>query len=167
MIKLHAQPYDMSVSGFYFKSADEFKTKARDNRNKFGDPVEEYEIQFIDGDEINCALAKAIGLNQANFSDFLICAEEWEEWQKTNTIIAVGEGGHDFNVQNDPDHYGVTLYYIDSLRDLAEQFVDEGLFGEIPEHLSHYIDYEAIAHDLSHDYTMITIAGETIVYRMD
>lgn len=37
--------------------------------------------------------------------------------------------------------------------ELAEQFVDEGLFGEIPESFANYIDFEAIGRDLSYDYT--------------
>ena len=31
---------------------------------------------------------------------------------------------------------------------IAERVVDEGLFGDIPENLVNYIDYEAIGHDL-------------------
>ena len=76
---------------FILKLLTNSKRKAT-NRNKFGDPVEEYELQFIDGDDIDCELAKAIGLNQANIADYLICVEDWEYWEKINTIIAVGEG---------------------------------------------------------------------------
>lgn len=36
---------------------------------------------------------------------------------------------------------------------LAEDLVDEGCFGDIPDHLSSYIDYSAIGRDLSMDYT--------------
>jgi len=32
------------------------------------------------------------------------------------------------------------------------QFVEEGLFGETPESLENYIDYEKIARDLEVDY---------------
>lgn len=46
------------------------------------------------------------------------------------------------------------IYYsnIYSYEELAEQFVEEGLFGEIPEHLASYIDYEKIGRDLKYDY---------------
>jgi len=53
------------------------------------------------------------------------------------------------------------------MRELAEQFVNDGVFGEIPEHLENYIDIDAIAADLSHDYTETVIAGMPIVYRAD
>ena len=133
--------------------------------NTYGDPVEEFEIQFIDGEDLDCELAKAIGLNQANFADFLELADAWEEWQKINTIIAVVECGYDFDPQNDPDHYGIDLYFVDSMKELAEQFVEEGLYGDIPESLQYYIDYDAIARDLAVEYTETQIAGERMVYR--
>ena len=40
-----------------------------------------------------------------------------------------------------------------TLKELAEQFVDDGLFGEIPEKIQNYVDYDAIARDLGFDYT--------------
>ena len=40
------------------------------------------------------------------------------------------------------------------MESLAEQFVDDGLFGEVGEGLKNYIDYEAIARDLAYDYTL-------------
>ena len=164
-IKLYAQPYDMDATGFYFETAEEFTVKRDKLTNSFGDPVEEFEIQFMDGDDLDGALADAIAINQANLADYLICVECWEDWQKINVIIAVGEGGYTFDAQDDPDHYGLDVYYADSLRELAEQFVDEGLYGDIPEQLQYYIDYDAIARDLAVEYTETVIAGEHLIYR--
>ena len=64
----HATPYDISATGFYFSTYDEYIEKAAKHKNEYGDPVEEYEIQFIDGD--NAALFKAVGVNQANLKDW-------------------------------------------------------------------------------------------------
>ena len=47
MTQLHAQPYDISASGFYFDSLEDYQAKAAKARNDYGDPVEEFEIQFI------------------------------------------------------------------------------------------------------------------------
>lgn len=46
------------------------------------------------------------------------------------------------------------IYYsdIDSYEELAEQFVEEGLFGKIPSLLKSYIDYEKFGRDLKYDY---------------
>jgi len=164
-ITLHAQPYDITVSGFYFRTADEFDEKLSKMTNGFGDPVEEFEIQFIDGEQIDCELAKAIDLNQGNFRDYLTCAGEWEDWQKNLVIIAVGECGYDFDAQVDPDHHGIDVYYVGSMKELAEQFVEEGLYGEIPENLQLYIDYDAVARDLGMDYSETVVAGENLIYR--
>lgn len=46
----------------------------------------------------------------------------------------------------------VDFYEGMTLKDLAEHLVDVGCFGEIPEHLANYIDYDAIARDLGCDY---------------
>ncbi|MEP4197921.1 MAG: hypothetical protein ABJL99_20030 [Aliishimia sp.] len=59
---LFAQPYDISANGFYFTSAEVYAAKVRTLKNDYGDPVEEFEIQFIDGETIDCELARAIGL---------------------------------------------------------------------------------------------------------
>jgi len=41
---------------------------------------------------------------------------------------------------------------MDSLKDLAEQFVEDGLFGEIPATIQNYLNYDAIARDLGVDF---------------
>ncbi|MDD3444399.1 MAG: antirestriction protein ArdA [Zavarzinia sp.] len=161
---LFAQPYDISATGFYFETIEEYEACAAKAVNAYGQPVEEFEIQFIDGERIDCELAEAIGLTQGNLRAFLECVDAWEDWQKTNVIIAVGECGYPFDPKTDPQDYDVDVYAAESLRDLAMQFVDEGLFGEVPKPLAYYIDYDAIAHDLGTEYVETVIAGERIVY---
>ena len=81
-------------------------------------------------------------------------------------IVAVGEAGYSFDPDSaSPSDFDVEIYRVDSLKELAEQFVDEGLFGDIPEHLANYIDMDAIAFDLAMDYTETKIAGERLIYR--
>lgn len=164
-ITLFAQPYDIAAAGFYFEDKDIFLARSGALRNDYGQPVEEFEIQFTDGEAIDAELAKAWDLHQGNFVDFLRCAEEWQDYQKQAFIIAVGEVGYDFDPASvDPDAFEVDIYYCDSLKELAEQFVDEGLFGEIPDHLAHYIDHDAIARDLSVDFSETEIAGTRLIY---
>lgn len=56
------------------------------------------------------------------------------------------------------------LYFCDSLIELAEEFVDEGLFGDIPDSIRPYIDYEAIARDLRIDgYVEVEVDGRSVV----
>lgn len=166
MTLFHAQPYDLTAIGFYFEDEKTYLEKIGTVRNDYGALVEEFEIQFIDGESLDHDLAKAWGINQANILRFIDVLEDWDEDQKTRFILAVGECGYGFDPESvDPDAYDLDIYYLDSMRELAEQFVEEGLFGDVPETLQSYIDYDAIAHDLSLDYTETAIGGQSIIYR--
>lgn len=164
-ITLFAQPYDISAIGFYFETAEDYDLNAAKAVNNYGQRAEEFEIQFIDGAALDCALAGAWGLHQGNFAAYLDTAADWDEDRKRRYIIAVGEYGfsHD-DVADDPDNEGVDIYYLDSLRELAESFVSEGLYGPIPEALQFYIDYDAIARDLAVDFSESEIAGERFIH---
>ncbi|MEP1577204.1 antirestriction protein ArdA [Roseibium album] len=166
MTQLFAQPYDLSATGFYFETADEYQDKATKALNDYGDPIEEFEIQFIDGDEIDAELTKVWGLNQTNFAAFLDCADDWDDQQKQHYIIAVGECGYSHDeVVDAPEDIDITLYELHFMKELAEQFVDDGVFGDIPTVLVNYIDYEAISRDLELEYSSIVIAGKQFIYR--
>jgi hypothetical protein len=165
-IILFAQPYDISANGFYFASVEGYEKQSARVRNSYGQPVEEFEMQFIDGDAIDAQLFKAIGIHQGDTGAFLEACKNWNTDQKRNVIIAVGECGYTFDLKtDDPDKLDVDLYEMDSLRELAEHFVDEGLFGEIPESIKNHIDYFSIARDLSADYTTTVIGGTSLIYR--
>ena len=168
MTTLYAHPYDISASGFYFDSAADYAEKAGGMRNSYGQPVEEFEIQFIDGDGIDGQLFEALGVHQGDIEAYFDAVEDWDEGDKVKVIIAVGEGGYRFALgREQPDRFNVDLYVCDTMRDLAMQFVDDGLFGEIPSAIQHYLDYDAIARDLSMDYSQITLNGTNYIYRCD
>ena len=166
MTTFFARPCDISATGFYFESGEEFEEKSAKARNDYGDPVEEFEIQFVDGETIDAQLCEAVGLMQNSVTRFMETIETWDDEQKRRVIIAVGECGYQFDLESgDPDEFDVDLYEVGSIRELAEQFVDEGLFGDIPEHLANYIDYDAIARDLAADYSEACIDGKRYIYR--
>lgn len=167
MTSFYAQPYDISASGFYFETEKEFRAKSAALRNDYDDPVEEFEIQFIDGELIDAELCNAIGINQANIFTVIEKLDEWDDDDKRVIIIAVGEGGYSFDLKTtDPSDFDIEIYELDSMRELAEQFVDEGLFGEIPDRLAFYLDYDAIARDLAMDYCETSIDGTNIIYSL-
>lgn len=166
MTKLYAQPYDISATGFYFDSEEEYEELSKDNRNEYGLLVEEYEIQFIDGERIDAELVNSFGLNQTNLGTFFEVVEDWEDPEKIRLVIANGECGYDFDpTVGDIHRLDIDVYEVDTLRGLAERFVDEGLFGDVPKAFESYIDYEAIARDLSVEYATTTIAGDHFAYR--
>ena len=165
MTTLFAQPYDFTANGFYFHSLDEYITKSFDLN---GPLIEEYEIQFIDGEGIDCQLFEALSINQSNIAAYFKAVEDWEEDQKINVIISAGECAYKFDIANDdPDDLNVDLYQFDTMKELAEHFVEEGLYGTIPENIRFYLDCDLIARDLSMDYTEIRIDGTNYIYRCD
>lgn len=167
MTRIYAQPYDLTATGFAFEAIEEFRLNYDAATNAHGEQVEEFELQFIDGDAIDCALADAWGINQANIEAYLEVVESWADQEKLVFIIAVGEAGYCVDPETvSPQHFDIEIYHNRSMKDLAEDFVVDGLFGDIPDHLAHYIDYEAIARDLAMDYTEITIAGDYLIYRV-
>ena len=164
MTTFFAQPYNLDAIGFYFACTEQYDAKASANYDSYGGKVEEYEIQFIDGERIDAQLARAYGLYQSNISEFIDAVETWEDDTKIRYIIAVGEGG--YSADTDPENLDIDIYEIDTMRELAEQFVDEGLYGEIPESLKYYIDHDAIARDLGIDYSETEVDGRRFVYRL-
>lgn len=166
MTTLYANPHDMSAMGFYFDSVEEYADKVAKLRNSYGDRVEEFVIDFINGDDFDAEFGKAWELNQCNFPKFLEACDTWEEGEKVRYIIGVGECGISFDPESDqPDQIDVDIYECSNMKELAERFVDEGFFGDIPSHLVNYIDYDAIARDLEIDYSETKIDGQTLIYR--
>lgn len=165
-VQFYAQPYDLAASGFYFSDAQSFEAETAALKNDCGETVEEFEIQFIDGDRLDGELFKALSVHQGSIATFIGKLEEWAEWEKVHLVIAVGEMGYNFDIEHDhPDSVDIDVYEIDTMRELAERFVDDGLFGDIPQHLENYIDYDAIARDLSYDYAQTQIDGQSYAYR--
>ncbi len=169
-LRLFANPYDISAVGFYFSSHDEYRQKAAKLRNSMGFPVEEFEIEFMDGEEIDVQLFQALKPHPGNLGAFIVAVEDWTEEDKVKVICAVGYSGYAFKLGEDaPDSIDVELYELDSVRALAEQFVDEGYYGEIPDRIANFLDYDAIANELhlGDGYDEITIAGKHYVYRCE
>jgi len=81
-------------------------------------------------------------------------------------IIAVGEVEYSADpVAVSADDFDINIYHVEAMKELVEQFVDEGLLGDIPDHLANYIDIDTIARNLAVDYTETQIAGERLIYR--
>ncbi|MFA7275543.1 MAG: antirestriction protein ArdA [Pseudobdellovibrionaceae bacterium] len=163
---LYAQPYDISAHGFYFRSLDEFTDKSSGLLNQYGYPVEEFEIQFIGGDDLDCELFGALQIQQSTIDDYFNACDYFSDDQKIRVILATGECGYSFDYSSDdPDGYDIDIYELDSLHELAEQFIEEGFFGEIPENIRYYLDLDAMARDLGMDYSETTIAGKNYIFR--
>ena len=156
----HATPYDISATGFYFSTYEDYLEKSASHRNQYGGPVEEYEIQFIDGE--NCALFSAIRVNQANLK---LWFETFEDFGEDEAVKAIYLAEHlsctaDEVLGHLDDVY---LFQVSSLEYVENYIEDTGLLNEIPEHLRYYFDAEAFARDLvlGGDITEVEILGRT------
>jgi len=57
-----------------------------------------------------------------------------------------------YSIEQALEKYEDVIYYADmTLRDVAEELVEEGHYGEIPEKLQYFIDYDAIAQSLDNE----------------
>ncbi len=160
--RYHATPYDLSANGFYFETFEEYAERASKHRNTCGQPVEEYEIQFIDGDR--CALFAALGINQANLKLWFDVFEECEGDQAIKAIYLAEYQGVD--ISDIPDQIDDVHLFEGTATEYAEAYLDDsGMLEAIPENLRYYFDTKALARDmvLSGDVTKVEIEGRLFV----
>ncbi len=163
---LFACPAKFSAPGFHFVTNDEFHEKASRTHNPEGKVFRDYNFRFIEGDGLDAQLFNCLDVDQDRLEAYLDACETWHEDDKLRVIICVNECGYQFDLLGDsPEQFDLDLYDMDSMEELARYFVEEGLLGEIPEHLRFYIDYEAIARDLFVDYCQTVICGRRLIYR--
>ena len=82
--KAKEEHYDKHLSSDILRHSsahDEYVEKAAGHHNEYGDPVEECEIQFIDGD--NRRLFEAVSVNQVNLRGWF---EKFEELDGDDAI---------------------------------------------------------------------------------
>ena len=159
----HATPYDISATGFYFSDFEEYQGKAASHRNEYGDPVEEYEIQFIDGD--NCSLFLALGVNQANLERWFDEFEAMAEYDAIRVIYLANDLGYDMADITQTRIDDVMLFE-GTLREYVEDYITStGMLSDLPETLNYYFNYDAFARDLesSGDITTIEINNTSYV----
>ena len=162
----YAHPIDISARGFFFQDAAGYNRQRKTCRNNCGEVVEEFEFSYHGDSDLDFYLFSALGIGQSTILPFIEKVDEWSEDAKYRLIVAVGECGMAFDIEaDDPYDLDVDFYHDMNLIELARVFVDEGLFGTLSCKLEYYIDYEAIAVDLAHDYTEILINGVFCVYR--
>jgi hypothetical protein len=154
----HATPYDISATGFYFKTYEDYTNQAATHRNEYGDEVDEFEIQYIDGD--NYELFKALSVNQANLEQWF---DEFENLDGEDLIKAIYLAS-DLNYD-----IGDILSSLDDVylfEGTAEEYADDylestGTLDQIPENLRFYFDVALFARDMlwGGDISEVTIAG--------
>lgn len=141
---LFAQPYNRDAQGFYFHDAEEFESKSENLRDRFGCPVEEFEIQFIDGDD--AVLFEVCSIDQSNLSTWFDDIEILDEHEKIALYFLTGQLGYFLDdAINKIDE--VVIFYGDA-QEAAEELFDDCYAHTIPGNLRFYFDMEKFARDL-------------------
>ena len=143
MTTLYANPYNIDAGGFYFENADEFTEKAQNLTDRYGNHVEEFEIDVIDGDD--AALFNACGINQANLNIWFDEIEALDEHEKINLYYLLNVAG--YTLSQAIDKLDEPSIIQSSLRDAAEELFDECWLHSVPESIRFYIDYDKFARD--------------------
>lgn len=167
-MKFYANPYDMP--GFFFEGYKEYTQKQKELRNRFGDPVEEFGIDFIEGNEIDSELFQALEINQSNLEEFMDEVESWNEDDKLKIIFWRKWGGA-FHIGLDHPEQLDVQYYVDmDWEEVAMELLDSGFYGEIPDHLERFIGYMAdgIAYELEcGEWSKTKIGDSNYIWRVE
>ena len=157
----YAQPDSLDAGGFYFSDFEDYEAKVEALRDCWGNPVEEFEIQFIDGSSEQSALFQACGVGQANLEAFLEMLDEVPEYQFSALYYLCGVQG--YGMAEALDKLDEVTIFSGSLEDASAELFDECYAHEIPENLRVYIDYSAFARDClcGGDMAEFEFAGET------
>lgn len=145
MTTLHATPYNRDAVGFYFENATEYEAKATMHVDRFGNLVEEFEIQFIDGDDAE--LFEACGINQANLNVWFDDVEFLQDFEKASLFYLVSVAG--YVLDQALEKMNDTCIYQGELMEVATELFDECYLHTLPENLRYYIDYKKFANDCS------------------
>ncbi len=146
-LTLYANPYDIDANGFYFKSFDEYQQKVANNINRFGQHVEEYEIDYIDGDEEETDYAQVCRPEQANLKEWfenldIYCGMDDHEQQAFIYLVDVVG----YTPAKALENYESVNVFEGTKEDYAYELIEE-CYG-LPEFAKAYFDYDKFARDL-------------------
>lgn len=150
----HAQPYDMDKKGFYFTDFDSYI------KGVAASGAEEFELQFIDGDDAE--LFNACGINQANLTQWFDDVECLDDHEKI-ALFYLMDNNLCSDLSDAIDKIDDVSISQCSLREAAEELFDDCYLHEVPEHVRAYIDYDRFANDcrIGGDMDEFTFQGET------
>jgi hypothetical protein len=143
MSTFFAQTYSLDAVGFYFDTLEAYTGKSESLLDAFGNPVEEFEIQFIDGDD--CELFLACRINQGNLAVWFDDVADLSDQEKTALFYLCSILG--YSLENALGKLEEVNLSEGTLKDVAETLFDEFYLNDVPESVRAYIDYEKYARD--------------------
>lgn len=157
-MKLYANPYDITKTGFYFESVEQFETGVAKSL------AEEFEIDVIDC-ELPRAIYDAMKINQTNIEDSFELAEILEslDVEQLTAIEFLLDCGHDIQ------------YAMNKFEDvcISSESLDDYAYGlmvdcyDVPDSLIHYLDYRRFGRDLVLEGSVAQLNGYLITNAND
>jgi len=142
-----AQPYSLDAQGFYFSTFDEFFEKMESATDRFGQKVEEYEFQFIDGTEEESDLFQACSVNQSNLEAFCNALDELRSHELEALFYLCNFNG--YTLEDALDKIDEVQITHQTELEAATALFDEIYLADVPEAVRNYIDYDAFLNDLN------------------
>ena len=161
-MKLYAKPIAQNAEGFEFSKLNEFIYASTTCRDTAGEQVKKFGIEFIEGSEADCFLAKHWPLKHTTLKTYLEAAENWSAEDKVKYIIAVGELGFErAEYIAGQDRLGVELHKFATMTCFAQHEIDHGSYSHYPKDK---IDLQTVTEELAADYDEINIDGVNYIY---
>jgi len=139
MTTLYANPYDITYTGFYFDSTDQF------NQELSQAHYEEVEIDYIDG--ANPKLFQAADIHQGNVD---LWFDELDQYSDDgHEAISISYLLDFYDIEEAIKRHDEVIIYRGSIADYAAELVEDVYpLDELPDIIKHHIDYDSIARDL-------------------
>jgi hypothetical protein len=151
---LYANPYDISKTGFYFTSTDDYQLQMQQAS------FEEVEIDYIDGD--NPKLFEAAGINQSNLDQWFNELDSIDDDSTEGVSIIFLLGFMD--LKDAISRYEEVIIWFGSAEDYAaELLADITDLDQLPEIIKYHIDYSGIARDMELSSEITEVSSNTWV----
>lgn len=138
-----AQPYNINAMGFYFTDLEDYQTKAAVAVDAFGQPVEEFELQYIDGEFAR--LFDAARVSQASLNDWFDLLDALGD-DEDRYVVACHLAGLGYAIDELADRWDDYTLFRGTAADYAAEIVADCY--DIPDNLVAYIDYDRLGRDM-------------------
>ena len=141
-----AQPY-ADEPGFWFSDLEEFTERMARLTDRWGQRIEEVELQAVDLNSADTELFNALNITPASLETWFESVVDLDDREKAALFFLVTNNGYDLT--SALDKYDDVCLSEGTLLDAATELFDECYLCDIPEKspLRTYVDYEAFARD--------------------
>jgi hypothetical protein len=142
-MKFYVNPHNIEAEGFYFDTFEELESLSAGWHDKRGMQVEEYSIEFIDGDDGDAELFEALKVNQNNIEEFIEFVEDSNDESKAAMFFLADN--YSLSLKECLEKMDDVLLYPGDAKEAGWELFFETF--EVPEEISNYIDIDAFVND--------------------